>query len=238
MLQAETESNPGKAQVITFSHLFIVRFFIGATSCLRGWCYRSRSPFSEQHLCLGREGRLIPSLALYWPPSIWKYISSNWSWVWLEKTCSVAQLYEVLFEGYCECPGKSIILYITPLGLHCGWCLNSTNKSFFPFHWVSESLFLRNYHVDFACLIILNPPIWAGSLGSRTQNTEYLGYCLVVNPPTTEVITVIVVIITIIRYVLLPRSANRDGWYLSHTYYSRFILDTTLLFNHCNHTMK
>lgn len=191
MLQAETESNPGKAQVITFPHLFIVQFFIGATSCLRGWCYRSRSPFSEQHLCLGREGRLIPSLALYWPPSTWKYSSSNWSWVWLEKTCSVAQLYEVLFGGYCECPGKSVILYITPLGLHCGWCLNSTNKSFFSFHWVFESLFLRNYHVDFACLIILHPPIWAGSLGSRTQNTEYLGYCLGVNPPTEVILSLL-----------------------------------------------
>ena len=29
----------------------------------------------------------------------------------------------------------------------------------FPFHWVFESLFLRNYHTDFACLIIPNPLI-------------------------------------------------------------------------------
>lgn len=66
------------------------------------------------------------------PPENRAPVSS--SWVWLEKTCSVAKQYGVLSEGCWGWPGINVILYTTTLVFHCGWCLNSTNnKSFFSF---------------------------------------------------------------------------------------------------------
>lgn len=129
-------------------------------SCLRGWCSRSKSPFSEQHMGPGREGRLIPSLALCWPPTLCKYNPSKSILSWAGKDLLCGQLCQVLLGRVAATSRlKCHPLHLT-LRLPCRPCLNSTTKkSFFPFHLNFGSVFLRNL-TRWLCLSDQTQPLY------------------------------------------------------------------------------
>lgn len=74
---------------------------------------------AQPHMCLGREGRFIPPLYLYWPLGTRNYSPTKLVLCLAEKGLFCGQLYMVLFEGYWKGPGLNVILYTTPIGFHC-----------------------------------------------------------------------------------------------------------------------
>lgn len=87
----------------------------------------------EQHTGHGMEGRFVSSLPLYKPLKTWKYSPRKLVLCLAEKELFCSRLYAAIVEGYWECPGINVIVYTTPLGLHCSWRLNSTNNVVFSF---------------------------------------------------------------------------------------------------------
>lgn len=117
VLQAESECNPATAQAITFLHLYIIWFFVGATSCLRGWCCRSRSPLWTRRLqavCVPWQRRKVLLSCPWVAPQGPETQTGKLTLGSAEQELFCGHLSTLRVEGYWKRPGPHVILSTTP----------------------------------------------------------------------------------------------------------------------------